>query len=186
MKTREEIHKIVNPIQEPEYSIPVGLRYLEEQLKDWEEQANRVGGVLELIPDFQRGHVWSKEQQVRYVENFYRRMAPKNIKFITGEWMRTQPHEEYMNNIYCLDGLQRLTAVRSFMREEFKVFGDLTYQDLRRRYDSRAYMVFEVYTAATKRDAVQLYLDLNTGGTPHSQEELDRVRQLLWQAKKSK
>ena len=31
----------------------------------------------------------------------------------------------------------------------------------------------------TQRDLLQFYLDLNAGGTPHSQQELDKVRAML-------
>jgi len=32
---------------------------------------------------------------------------------------------------------------------------------------------------ATKKELVQHYLDLNTGGTPHSEAEIERVKEML-------
>ena len=34
----------------------------------------------------------------------------------------------------------------------------------------------------TRREVLQWYIDMNAGGTPHSKEEIDRVRGLLEQA----
>lgn len=81
----------------------------------------------------------------------------------------------------CIDGLQRLTAVRKFLAGEFTVFGGLTAADLKGTpFDvSRFRFQFCVYEFVSRSELLQFYLDLNTGGTVHSESELARVRQLL-------
>lgn len=37
----------------------------------------------------------------------------------------------------------------------------------------------EVFEFQTKKELLQHYLDLNTGGTPHSKQEIERVRGML-------
>ena len=41
------------------------------------------------------------------------------------------------------------------------------------------HFVFHVNYLKTRREVLEWYLQLNGGGTPHSQKELDRVRGLL-------
>ena len=50
--------------QKPTYSVDVPWGYLKQQLKIEIE----MGGGIDLDPDFQRGHVWSLEKQVAFVE----------------------------------------------------------------------------------------------------------------------
>ncbi|MFR5263759.1 hypothetical protein [Clostridium sp.] len=48
-----------------DYEVSIRLNHLEKTLKEYDEDYG-----LELNPDFQRGHVWSEEQQRAYVEFF--------------------------------------------------------------------------------------------------------------------
>ena len=48
-----------------DYEVNIRLNHLEKTLKEYDEDYG-----LELNPDFQRGHVWSEEQQRAYVEFF--------------------------------------------------------------------------------------------------------------------
>ena len=45
------------------YKVNSSWKYLEDWLEDL-----RRRGELDLNPDFQRGHVWTEQQQIRYVE----------------------------------------------------------------------------------------------------------------------
>ena len=45
------------------YSVDIGWDFLQKQIDNYVKESN-----LQLEPDFQRGHVWSIEQQVKYVE----------------------------------------------------------------------------------------------------------------------
>jgi len=47
----------------PCYHTDIGIDYLPIYIKDLKENYG-----LNMNPDFQRGHVWSKEQQIAYVE----------------------------------------------------------------------------------------------------------------------
>lgn len=85
-----------------------------------------------------------------------------------------------MGNIYCLDGLQRLTALREFVNGDFGIFQDRIYwENINRYYKLRFYVSFSVFVVPTREDCLKLYLDLNSGGTPHSDEEIERVKGLL-------
>ena len=45
-------------------------------------------------------------------------------------------------------------------------------------------LVIKMYDFQDRKDLLKFYLDINGGGTPHSKEELDRVRGLMIKADK--
>jgi len=64
----------------------------------------------------------------------------------------------------CVDGLQRYTAIKRFINNEIKVFGYYYNEyedDLRMKYD----MKINVNDLPTRKDVLQWYLQMNTGGT---------------------
>src|SRR5699024_4435764 len=87
--------------------------------------------------------------------------------------------------LVCVDGLQRITAVYAFLDNKIKVFGSYykEYTDKPRESDTR----FKVYiNGLTKQEELyRWYIELNEGGTPHSQEEIDRVRGMLLELNKT-
>lgn len=146
-------------------------------LEDWIERMSTEGkesGRLNLDPDFQRAHVWTREQQSAYVEYVLRGgYAARELYFNCTGWMGS-----YEGPFVIVDGKQRLEAVRAFLRNEVPVFGQL-----RSEYSSTDYIDadFRIYVnnLDTRREVLRWYCDLNTGGTPHTSEEIQRVRALL-------
>lgn len=148
-------------------------------LEDWIARQQRggkeqVGGGLDLDPDFQRAHVWTREQQSAYVEYVLRGgYAGKELYFNCVGWMK-----DWRGPFVVVDGKQRLEAVRAFLRDEVPVFGRT-----RSGYSGTDKMngSFRVYIndLSTRAEVLQWYLDLNAGGTPHTSNEIERVRNLL-------
>lgn len=168
-------------IQEGDYEVRIGLNYLEKTIKDYEEDYG-----LELNPDFQRGHVWTEQQQIEYVEFFLKGGKTAKIIYFSCPYFKDGgSYEDYLNGKYdypmvCVDGLQRLTALRKFLNNEIKVFGHYLneFEDkvvFLRRINS---LRFNVNDLKTKKEVLQWYLEMNTGGTPHSQEEIIRVKEM--------
>jgi hypothetical protein len=157
------------------------LATLERSLDLFKDSCERMGGTFDLNPDFQRGHVWTEEQKVAYIENVLRGLAPLNFKFNAPHHSgRTEGGDLNPADIVCVDGLQRLTALREFLGDKFAVFGGVRVADLTgTEFDPRRmYCSFEIFELTTRRDLLQFYLDLNSGGTVHTPTELARVRQL--------
>ena len=73
-----------------------------------------------------------------------------------------------------------MTAVRDFMAGRLTVFDGWTEADLRGTpFDVGRYTIaVSVYEFGRRADLLQFYVDLNSGGTVHSKEELDRVKAL--------
>ena len=147
------------------YEVNIEWDYLEEHLGTKRGQ-DRFSLILE--PDFQRGHVWSVE---------YSLMGGENSQVITTNCAGWQ--QDYKGPWELVDGLQRVTAVRRFMANEIKAFGNL-FKD----FEGRMRMVgpsflFRVCNLPTRKEVLNLYLLLNAGGMVHSPEEISRVKKLL-------
>lgn len=161
------------------YSVHIEWAYLAEQLNKYAEDN------VQLEPDFQRGHVWTTEQQAAYIEFCLKGgKSGRNILFNNPNW--TYIKNDSYNDFVLVDGLQRITAVTKFMNNKLAVFGGNLLQDFTgtigdiKRQILRGQM-FKVYIndLQSKKEVLQWYLDLNSGGVVHSQEELNRVRKLI-------
>jgi hypothetical protein len=84
-----------------------------------------------------------------------------------------------------VDGKQRLTAVRGFLANTVAIFNGIYFRDftdvLRA---SGASFKFHVNDLPTRAEVLRWYLEMNSGGTPHTTSELLRVRELLEGEKK--
>jgi hypothetical protein len=146
----------------------------------WLEEHRTLKCGLELVPEFQRGHVWTEAQQIAYVEYRLRGgLGADVIYWNCPGWMG-----DWRGPMQLVDGLQRLTAVRRFLANELPIFGHLfrEYAD-RLRLCRGAVFVFAVNDLSSYADILKWYIDLNSGGVVHSPEEIDRVRKLLEDSK---
>lgn len=177
-----ELDEIIKPLPASGYSVDYDFNAVERMLV-W--LAEGTGSVVELCPDFQRGHVWTEAQQVHFIENVLRGIVPPSgleIKFNAPAW-HDDSSGDLSATVQCIDGLQRLTAVRRFMDGEIRPFG-LSAKDL----DGTKYMVtrgaryrlkVSVFTFQNRKELLQYYVDSNAGGTPHSTEEIERVKSMI-------
>ncbi len=155
----------------PSYSVNSAWAYLPE----WLERHGEEG--LNLTPDFQRGHVWTPEQQTRYVEfKLQGGASGADIYFNHPGWMGS-----WKGDFVCVDGLQRITAVMGFLNGEVKVFGRTIgeFEDKLPPMDPR--FAVHINNLKTRTEVLQWYLEMNSGGTVHTSDELQRVKLLLAQ-----
>jgi hypothetical protein len=135
-----------------------------------------------VVPDYQRGSSWTVQQASLFVGNM-----------ITGGvcppcWVNRNLYRDEME---IIDGQQRLTSLYQWMNGNIPaidpVSGDYIYvtefneKDLRRLYSKTEFKI--MYVDLSRAEQLALYLRLNAGGTPHSAEEIDRVRKLLADSK---
>lgn len=137
--------------------------------------AHGDGGV-DLDPDFQRGHVWTRAQQVAFVEYSLRGgKSARNIYFNNPDWHQGR------GATLLIDGKQRLEAARAFLRDEVRVFGGRTCTDLGgvigMSWDVQ--LRIHIHRMATRADVLRWYIAMNSGGSAHSPKEVARVRALL-------
>ena len=165
-------------VRDANYKVHSEWKYLELGLDRYKERVDSKGHLLldglDLDPDFQRGHVWTPEQQIAYVEYALQGgSSGRDIYFNNPTWQGT-----YTEKTVLVDGKQRLAAVLAFLHGEIPAFGH-KFPEWEGRLPSNAYFVFHMNTLKTRREVLEWYLVFNAGGTPHTEEELNRVRELL-------
>lgn len=132
------------------------------------------------IPDYQRSVVWTDDQCSKFI-GFLAEGGVAPFIYVQRWPARTgQPDE-------ILDGLQRITAVRRFLANEVPLeLIDGTRMFLR-DFDERSQkllvgnsgptLVLRYVLCPSEADVLDLYLRLNSGGTPHAAQDLMRVRE---------
>lgn len=150
------------------YEVDVQWPHLEDHLSSCEG--------LDLNPDFQREHVWTMAQQTAYIEFCLRGgEVGRTIIVNAPEWEDLSYHGATL-----VDGKQRLEAIRKFMRDEVLVFGGHKRSEI--TGNARIFMNrirWRVVSLKTRDDVLDFYLSINSGGTPHTAEEITRVRAMV-------
>lgn len=132
---------------------------------------------LEMNPEFQRGHVWTIEQQIKYVE-FILSGGQTGRDFYFNK-KHLYSNQNAINEYVCVDGLQRTTALQKFINNEIKVFNQY-YNDFDRRLNKIEYTVsIYINELKTDKEIFTWYIQFNDGGTIHSKKEIKRVKDLL-------
>lgn len=160
------------------YSTTIPWNTVEEKIQDW---CSEKLCPLNIDPDYQRTHVWTPEQQIRYVE--YSLMGGEVGRVITFNcpgWMCN-----WKGPFELVDGKQRIEAVRAFFRNDIPAFGHFC-RDIGGRFPwASCSFTWQICTLETREEILQLYLNINAGGTPHTEDELSRVRALLERVQKT-
>lgn len=154
------------------YSINVSWDYVE----DWIDHKEHSPYTIDLDPPFQRAHVWTEQQQREYVEFKLRGGRGSNqILWNCPGWMA-----KITGPLVLVDGKQRLEAVRKFLRNDLSIFSGHYCSDFEDRLRlSCADFIFTVNNLPDTQAVLQWYLELNSGGTPHTTAELEKVRKML-------
>lgn len=125
----------------------------------------RVMGFV--LPAWQRGSVWSIDQQIRFIESAWAGMP-------LGTYTVNRPEDlNHPLSGYLLDGQQRVTAISEWLSDGFRVHGALwseVSEDLKRRFKVTKFSSFET-DFVNEHDAMVYYDLFNFGGTPHQENE---------------
>jgi hypothetical protein len=89
-----------------------------------------------------------------------------------------------LGQMVLVDGKQRINAVQRFMNNEIKVFGYFFNEYEDRLRSSQCDFIFNVNDLKTEKEVLEWYLSMNSGGTPHSQEDLDKVKNMIHKIEK--
>lgn len=158
--------------------VSIGFDYIHSFLDRMKESYG-----LDLDPDFQRGHVWSQETKIKFVEFVLRGGQFPAICFnspVFGGEMKSRKCD-LQDTVVLVDGKQRLTAILDFIDNKLPVFDGNFLHDfedshiLLRRCD----ITYRVNTLQTRKELLTWYLEMNEGNVPHSAEELNRVKELI-------
>lgn len=148
------------------YEVDYEFKYFISHIKSEIEEG------LVLNPDFQRGHIWSEEQQIAFIEYWLMGGKIGTIYLNAPTWPSVYPDGNYV----CVDGLQRITAFMRFYNNEIKAFGHY-YNEFEDRPEN--WIKININNLKTRKEVLKWYIEMNSGGTPHSKEEIERVKKLL-------
>lgn len=124
------------------------------------------GDDYELNPEFQRRHRWSPEKQSRLIESFIMNVPVPPI-FL---------YEDSYSHYEVMDGLQRLSAISAFYKDEFELDGLTIWPELNgRRYSS---LPEQVRRGIDRRYLSSIILLRETAKTP---EEAQVLKQLVFE-----
>lgn len=153
-----------------------------------------ISGDLDLNPPYQRGQVWTRQQQVALIRSTLLGIPLPSIT--------VNNREAFQGGVavdeplwVCIDGKQRLTALRAWWTGDLAVpaswfapedvenvgEGDLvTYAALtptaRRRWDNRTLVQVSVAQVSSVAQEASIYLLLNGTGTAQSEEDMANAR----------
>lgn len=160
----------IKPFPQSYYRVNIPIGDLLSTLARYKEKRNLI-----LEPEWQRGRVWSRGQKIAYLEYFFKKgSSGRDIYFNCSSWLQGCD-----TPVYCVDGLQRITAAVDFMEGRIPIFGSYLSEFEDSLGLDEPSFIFNVMTLKNKRDLLKVYLDFNSGGTPHNQAELDRVRKMI-------
>lgn len=171
MFTREDI-------ESPMPSTDTQTMFMDGVLK-MVEPAHPSDLPLILDPPYQRGRVWTDEQAEAFVGALIAGVSMPPV-FIRRDRSFQVPDE-------VLDGKQRITAMCRFMKGEISAVNPFT--GLRYRYEDLDIVAQRLvrFTGITVKfvnlktlsDCAKFYVTLNSAGTPHTSEEIDRVKAMI-------
>lgn len=152
------------------YMVHAELTYFVNHLEDWDRPD--MGSPLILDPEWQRGHIWTEEQQISFMEYFLKGPTTGiNLYFNCSSWQR-----KYNTPVYCVDGLQRITAAKRFMNNEIPAYGKFLeeYED-----KPRQNFILNMLKVSNKKELLSIYHAFNAKGTPHDPKELERIQKMI-------
>ncbi len=145
-----------------------GLRNTQSAVQNFE---------IDLDPDFQRGVVWSQDNQMDFIGFLLEGGVTTSI--ILNEFPK-------QSNYAVVDGLQRMTAALRWSKGEIPgrlMGGKLIYladlDDVSRRTVGMSIGLTYKLCSMTRVQVLEFYILYNSGGTAHSREEINRVKDLL-------
>ena len=132
---------------------------------------------LNLNPDYQRDHVWTLEQSGAFVYHIFSGGTTPRLYITTPD--NYDSHE-------ILDGKQRFTALFGFVEGTIPLIlpsGEHIYRDdidpqILKVQFRRITLPFGIIKQSRKQ-AMELYVRLNSAGSVHTKEEIDKVKELL-------
>jgi len=158
------------------YRIDMEWRNLERTISDSDPP-------VDMDPEYQRGYVWTTNQAAKYVEHVLSEgIGGRDVYLNCPGWPDNKP------GIKCevVDGKQRITAVRRFMKGDLRIFGGKLITDFRGPMRGTVARFFwHINDLETPQEVMRWYLEMN-GGTAHTDQELNRVKESLANIKSKK
>lgn len=167
-----KMRQIQDSMPDCTYHVNVGLGNLEHSIEQFR---------IDLEPDYQRELVWKREQEEKFVGALLEN--PRAIPSFWFNWLHTDHHRSHSE---VVDGKQRLQACLRWLRGEIiahcpggiNAHIDEMNEVDHRLLDSRCMLDWN-FVELDRTEVMKFYLRLNSGGTVHTDAELERVQELI-------
>jgi uncharacterized protein with ParB-like and HNH nuclease domain len=148
-------------IKVPTYKVNISVRHLRKSLQDL-----AGNGTLQMNPPFQRGYKWNDQQKEKYLEYFFKNgPSARDIYFNQAEFGKG------IGDLQVIDGKQRLSSFFDFFDGKIKIF-EKYFNEFEDQINIADTLIVNVFEFKDERDVIKWYLDTNTGGTYHTDEDL--------------
>ena len=129
---------------------------------------------VDLAPDFQRHYVWKFRQQCSLIESLLLGIPLPSFYF----------NEDPSGRLQVVDGVQRLTTISRYVKNEFKLRSMTYLHDLegqgfdnlqamfRRRLNAVQFVAHVIDPQTPYRVKFEIFRRINTGGSPLSAQEI--------------
>jgi hypothetical protein len=132
---------------------------------------------LEMDADYQRGNVWTLEDNIALIHSIFNNVDIGKFVFIELKWK-----EHPLNYLYeVLDGKQRINAIMEFYENKF-AYNGLFFNQLSKKeqYHLTEYHInIASISNITKEQKLRYFLMLNTSGKVMDKEHLKKVENML-------
>jgi hypothetical protein len=141
-----------------------------------------LNGKINLQPEYQRGHIWINEKSEQYIWAFINNMTSE--RFTLNEFTDTKKYN-------CIDGQQRLTAIKLFISNEIYFFdkknniyyfynsignNDKKKYKILSQADKKIFdeseLSFTVFKNLTYEEEVEIFIGLQNGNAVNNCEQL--------------
>jgi len=179
--TEQKIKELVDKTRGSSFNkdnYEVTLRYNEKLIESlclfthWEKEQkgkypSNQDWLNSVIPPFQReNNKWSTKMKIKFIQNFLSGAKTELLLFRMNE----------RENAKIIDGLQRTTAMLQFMNNEFPIFEEFYFEDLKNHIRLfRTSFTLRIYTFDTWESVGKFYVDMNENIT-HSAEDIDKAK----------
>lgn len=96
------------------YEVDIPLLHLRRVISNYKEDYG-----LQMNPDFQRGNVWTEEQQIKYLEFYFKGGKTARVIYFNCPVFGRETERCDIPNMVLVDGLQRLTALMRFLNKRW-------------------------------------------------------------------
>jgi len=153
-----------------QFSVSLRHPYFMKRIEELKEEYS-----LDLNPPYQRDRIWTEAQKSKYVEHILRKgLGGRNIIVNYPDWNKNYE----VGTMEVVDGKQRLTTLIDFFEDKVEIFG-YRFSEITGSIPFNNQLTFYVTTFQEREWIYKLYLQINESGTPHTSEELNKVRRLL-------
>ena len=170
----------IEPVENTSFSRPrINAQYMNTTL-DGLLHTTYYRGLIDS-PDYQRDYVWTLEDKQRLIRSIFNRMDIGKFVFLE------RPYPEH--RLEVVDGKQRLNAILDFTQGRFPYEGKTWFQISRSDKSDFEDLMVQSCTLhsdkVSKSDILWLFLSINTGGVPQTEEHVAKAQRLYMEALKA-